>query len=144
MPTIIQLDSASNPIGVTQFAYEQDIPTDLPDNNIVMDLPEKVSADVFLRQWRLSDGTFIDAGEPPTSYHRWNIAAKAWVDSRTPETQWELVKIERLRKLQASDWTQLPDVPLAIKEAWATYRQALRDITNQPDPFNIIWPEPPQ
>ena len=45
--------------------------------------------------------------------------------------------------LAASDWTQLPDVPLETKEAWAAYRQALRDITEQPDPFNIVWPTPP-
>lgn len=46
--------------------------------------------------------------------------------------------------LKESDWTQLPDVPLATKEKWAVYRQALRDITQQSDPFNIVWPEPPQ
>lgn len=45
--------------------------------------------------------------------------------------------------LSASDWTQLPDAPVD-HAAWATYRQALRDITKQPDfPFNINWPTPP-
>jgi hypothetical protein len=29
------------------------------------------------------------------------------------------------------------------KEVWAAYRQALRDVTLQPDPFNIVWPTPP-
>jgi len=29
---------------------------------------------------------------------------------------------------------------LVDKTAWATYRQALRDITTQADPFNITWP----
>lgn len=55
-----------------------------------------------------------------------------------------LVRRERDKLLSASDWTQLPDVPLATKEKWAVYRQALRDITQQSDPFNIVWPEPPQ
>ena len=45
--------------------------------------------------------------------------------------------------LAQSDWTQLPDVPIATKEAWAVYRQALRDITLQADPFNIVWPVAP-
>lgn len=27
---------------------------------------------------------------------------------------------------------------------WCDYRQALRDITNQPDPFNIVWPTKPE
>lgn len=35
--------------------------------------------------------------------------------------------------LSTSDWTQLPDVPLAqaVKDTWATYRQALRSMTEQ-------------
>jgi len=51
--------------------------------------------------------------------------------------------IKRQGLLQASDWTQLPDVPVD-KPAWATYRQALRDITEQQDyPLLIDWPEAP-
>lgn len=46
--------------------------------------------------------------------------------------------------LSESDWTQLPDVPLVTKQAWADYRQALRDITGQPGyPLEITWPTPP-
>lgn len=59
----------------------------------------------------------------------------------TPEEEWTTVRSERDRRLARSDWTQLPDVPLATKEAWASYRQALRDITLQPDPFHIVWPQ---
>jgi len=52
---------------------------------------------------------------------------------------------KRQRILAATDWTQLPDVPLTTKTAWATYRQALRDITTQSGyPFEIVWPTPPQ
>jgi len=54
-----------------------------------------------------------------------------------------VVRAQRNARLSASDWTQLPDVPLATKEAWAAYRQALRDVTLQPDPFAIIWPVSP-
>ena len=58
------------------------------------------------------------------------------------ETQWSIIRSERNNLLAASDWTQLPDV--AVDAAvWATYRQALRDVTNQADPFAIIWPESP-
>jgi hypothetical protein len=56
------------------------------------------------------------------------------------------VEGERRHKLAASDWTQLPGGPLtdAQKEEWATYRQALRDITSQPDfPVNVTWPTEP-
>lgn len=37
---------------------------------------------------------------------------------------------------------QLARVPVD-KAAWATYRQALRDITTQLDPFKIDWPKQP-
>jgi hypothetical protein len=50
---------------------------------------------------------------------------------------------ERNAKLFASDWTQVADAPVDA-EAWAVYRQELRDITEQPDPFNIVWPDQPE
>lgn len=51
----------------------------------------------------------------------------------------------RNRLLASSDWTQLPDVPQAVKDAWASYRQALRDVTAQSGfPWTITWPSKPQ
>lgn len=45
--------------------------------------------------------------------------------------------------LTQSDWTMLLDVP-TDKKAWKAYRQALRDITQQPGfPDNIVWPTKP-
>jgi hypothetical protein len=58
------------------------------------------------------------------------------------DTCWSSVRAERNTKLVACDWTQVADAPVdAI--AWATYRQALRDITTQSNPFSIIWPTQP-
>lgn len=49
----------------------------------------------------------------------------------------------RNHMLALSDWTQLPDAT-ADKEEWATYRQALRDITDQPGfPHDVSWPKEP-
>lgn len=61
------------------------------------------------------------------------------------ERQWEDIRVIRNQYLSQSDWTQLPDSPLNTeqKTAWATYRQDLRDVTLQPDPFNIAWPTKP-
>lgn len=56
--------------------------------------------------------------------------------------QWDLVRAERNWKLTSSDWTQLPDAPVDAA-IWASYRQELRDVTKQADPFAIIWPEVP-
>jgi len=56
------------------------------------------------------------------------------------DTQWRAIRSARNELLKDSDWTQLSDSPVD-KTAWATYRQALRDITKQADPFNIAWPK---
>ena len=79
----------------------------------------------------------------PSTHHIFDYSSKEWIDPRTPETEWPLIRSKRDQLLLACDWTQLPDVPLATKEAWAAYRQILRDITDQPDPFNIVWPVAP-
>ena len=46
------------------------------------------------------------------------------------EAKWEQIKLWRNAKLAQSDWTQLPDAPVD-REAWAIYRQALRDLPAQ-------------
>lgn len=59
---------------------------------------------------------------------------------------WDDIRTRRNILLLESDWTQLSDSPLSVelKEQWMMYRQELRDITNQSNPFNIVWPiEPP-
>lgn len=90
---------------------------------------------------------YVDGGElvylppRPDKYHYFDYAARQWVPDY--DAAWASVRAERNRLLQESDWTQLPDVPIDTKDAWAVYRQQLRDVTDQPDPFNIIWPIPP-
>jgi hypothetical protein len=50
---------------------------------------------------------------------------------------------DRTRRLSATDWTQLADAPVD-KTAWATYRQALRDVPAQAGfPWNVQWPDTP-
>jgi hypothetical protein len=61
------------------------------------------------------------------------------------QQEWGMVRGQRNGKLAMCDWTQFSDVPMSdVKIAeWASYRQALRDITTQSDPFNINWPVSP-
>ena len=63
----------------------------------------------------------------------------------TVETLALIARATRDRLLVATDWTQLPDVPQATKDIWTTYRQQLRDITEQAGfPTDIVWPIAPQ
>jgi len=56
------------------------------------------------------------------------------------------VRAERDVRLAACDWTQLPDAPLddVQRAAWATCRQGLRDVPQQPGfPGAVEWPGAP-
>jgi hypothetical protein len=53
------------------------------------------------------------------------------------------VRAQRDALLTACDWTQLPDVNLPKKAEWATYRQALRDITADPAFPDVVLPNNP-
>ncbi len=53
------------------------------------------------------------------------------------------VRSTRNTKLAECDWTQIADAPVNT-QAWANYRQALRDIPTQTGfPWDIQWPEAP-
>lgn len=80
----------------------------------------------------------------PNEYCVFNYDTLQWVDQRTPEMQWDIVRADRNQRLQACDWTQLSDIPAETKALWEPYRQALRNVSNQSDPFNIVWPTPPR
>ena len=53
-----------------------------------------------------------------------------------------LVRAERDGLLMNSDWTQVDDSPVD-KSAWATYRQALRDLPAQSGFPDVAFPTPP-
>jgi len=54
------------------------------------------------------------------------------------------IRAERNMKISATDWTQGADVPDQTKQKWASYRQALRDVTSQSTfPISVTWPTPP-
>ena len=77
--------------------------------------------------------------EPAQTAAEQEAAYKAMKDA----AQAESVRQQRTEKLKNSDWTQLAD-STADKAAWATHRQALRDITAQAGfPWTIDWPEQP-
>ncbi len=48
----------------------------------------------------------------------------------TNEQKWEQIKLWRNAELARTDWTMHTDAP-TDKTAWATYRQALRDLPAQ-------------
>ena len=59
---------------------------------------------------------------------------------------WDALRTHRDRLLYQSDWTQIGGAPLSGTsiQAWASYRQALRDLpANTSNPIDVVWPPPP-
>jgi len=66
-------------------------------------------------------------------------------DPATIPDEWVLERVRNWRnaELIKSDWTQVADAPVD-KAAWATYRQALRDLpASNADPRQIELPAQP-
>lgn len=91
-----------------------------------------------------TDGAFQEIPERPSLYHNWIPTTKSWALDEV--RAWRDIRGRRDKLLAGSDWAILPDVPLSEvqKAEVKTYRQALRDITEQSDPGNILWPERPE
>jgi hypothetical protein len=77
----------------------------------------------------------------------WTINEKTQEQiNQETESKITSIRLQRNGLLSQCDWTQLIDAPLTDteKSEWAVYRQALRDITAQPNfPENISWPTEP-
>ena len=85
--------------------------------------------------------TFIDTvvNGTTTTAAQHEAAYKAVKDAEQATS----VRKQRDEKLAECDWTQVADAPVD-KTVWATYRQALRDITTQSGfPWTVEWPESP-
>lgn len=83
----------------------------------------------------------------PTHSPYLQSGAVVWQDATTERVAaaWAAVRAKRNALLAASDWivTRAIERGEAVPAAWLAYRQALRDITLQADPFNIVWPPAP-
>ncbi len=111
----------------------------LTDNNAkeVADVSYNVATQKLNAVTPFIDGDYVKEYE----------AVSLTTDEKTAidNSEWKGVRASRDNKLQQSDWTQISDSPLdnSKKTEWQTYRQSLRDITTQSDPFNITWPTEP-
>jgi len=127
-----------------QNTYAVDVRLDSPEGcytpNIVAEFVEV--PDEVMGGWILSDGVWA----APVIYtpSAEELAARAEAQlTATKESLSASVRTERNAKLAETDWTQIID-STADKAAWATYRQALRDITTQAGfPLTVEWPVQP-
>lgn len=113
---------------------------------------ELLSADGYLPVVVIEEPT---AEKPLVKYREINGQIEQYAEAApvpsvpepTTEEQEIQVRAQRNSLLDLCDWTQLPDAPLTAeqKQAWAEYRQALRDVPEQTGfPENVVWPSTPE
>ena len=95
----------------------------------------------WVQAWSVVD-MFADTTEDgvTTTKAEHEAAYQADLDAKAAES----VRTDRDAKLSESDWMVIKsaETGIALATEWATYRQALRDITAQDGfPHNVIWPE---
>ena len=92
----------------------------------------------------LASGQPVNIPPKPGPHHVFDYTSKIWrQDFALAEAA---VRQQRDQLIGKSDWTTLADVPLSeqARVQWATYRQALRDVTGQTGfPLSVIWPAMP-
>lgn len=111
-------------------AYPYPLPTDMSDYNIsdfvlAPSKPTTTAGEVL--EWDGTNWVIRPANEAETAI------------------QWQLVRNARANLLVDSDVfvIRFTEDGLAVPDNIKQYRQTLRNITTQPDPFNITWPEKP-
>jgi hypothetical protein len=93
----------------------------------------KQSADAYVFQWKSET-------PQPAIETMLELAAGKYLQGFTANE----VRTQRDFLLTQCDWTQNPDAPAAVKAAYVTYRQALRDLPEQVGfPLNVTWPSVP-
>lgn len=106
--------------------------------------------EAYLEDWFNDSEYYVEDGEAvlmppkPDQYSVFNYTTKQWVEDERMAILNVFQKRQKL--LSSTDWTQLPNGPLTAEKqaAWATYRQALRDVTDQAGyPLNVEWPTQP-
>ena len=100
----------------------------------------------------LDDGSTIysygfDVDGNPTETPITDAAERYAFFENVAAEQLRLLRKERTQKLAETDWvvTKYTELGQPIPSEWATYRQALRDITDTyTSQFDVVWPEKPE
>ena len=86
---------------------------------------------------------WVDRGEIPEGM---NLMEATWTGEEialSSDAAFRRLRAERNARLAASDYPPLFERPEAEQPAWRAYRQALRDLPENADPFAPEWPTPP-
>ena len=133
--------------------------SDLKADNSNVSFPTSLTND-SLEDFNVYPVTSIDCGndytknyEEDTPILSGSVYIQVWNETNASdeeistkvEEKWLEIRELRDTLLTQSDWTQFQDSPITgpTLTEWQTYRQSLRDITSQSNPFSLSWPARP-
>ena len=111
-------------------------------NTVIRETTSEMAQRPLPAYWDTTKGV-VSLTAAPSPTHYFDYDALQWIPDVSEA--WRLVRKKRDSLLAAIDWRATRSVveKRRLHPVWAAYQQALRDITLQPDPANITWPEPP-
>jgi len=140
------------------YSYNQQSPNVLPDTIRLSSGLTRTDSSAFTLE-EIADAGYVTASEPPiynSELQHLNWTGTSWqlVDLTEQEMavrlqkQWGGIRLKRDGIISNMEWKltralSQQRMGLQVNNTVVnldTYMQALRDITDQPDPFNIIWP----
>lgn len=133
--------------------------SDLKAENSNISFPTSLTND-SLEDFNVYPVTSIDCGsdytknyEEDTPILSGSVYIQVWNETNASdeeistkvEEKWLEIRELRDTLLTQSDWTQFQDSPItgSTLTEWQTYRQSLRDITSEANPFSLSWPARP-
>lgn len=127
-----------------------------PDEYLAQNTPENCAAIEGSHDWQcrrvdLQTGQVVPYQPPAPAADQyttwaWDAAIERWVSSPTTAALARDVRAERDRRMLDCDWVIVSamDTGVAVLPAWRAYRQALRNVPNQPGfPAAVVWPTAP-
>lgn len=107
----------------------------------------------FFSNCYFKDEMFKKLPERNSEFCVWDLQNEKWQHSNALYEEFLVKNGDHIRKLRnrllaQSDFVELPSSLARLGESkvaeWLSYRQALRDITLQPDyPKSVLWPQAP-
>ena len=133
------------------YSFRGATPQPLPQRIRLSDGTTRTDSSTFTEQELLDAGYAAVPDKPQPgplqkvvwAQSQWQILDLTSVEiENLKQSEWAAVRQKRNQILQETDWIILKAMESGegVDNDFVIYRQALRDLTRQQDPFNIVWP----
>lgn len=127
----VLIDASGNVLARYSDIFIDSVNPSVEPSQTIIDLPSDIIGEAVIHVTITEDAS----GNPIYTYT---------FDQASIDQLWRNIRLERNSRLSASDWIcSVTDYVVANKSDWVDYRAALRILTQQPNPFRLVWPTAP-